>query len=159
MSFRRATLARFAGKPFGTMRPCRIGSAKFPLKLLIMRTRISSRYVLQGFCISMGYHRRASCLATQAAPLDRGIRPTKMARSLHCGHVLNKSPDLCLARCYENRLCNTPIHRKAARLLFLPNVECGIGTIGQWMRLNLNSSINDIRCFILRGAPNCHQSE
>src|ERR1700730_9831839 len=35
ISFRRATLARFAGKPFGTMRPRRIGSANLPLKLLI----------------------------------------------------------------------------------------------------------------------------
>src|SRR5271165_5056846 len=36
ISFRRATLARFAGKPFGTMRPSRINSANFPLKLPIM---------------------------------------------------------------------------------------------------------------------------
>src|SRR6266478_8749972 len=35
ISFRRATLARFAGKPFGIMRPSRIGSANFPLKFLI----------------------------------------------------------------------------------------------------------------------------
>jgi hypothetical protein len=35
LSFRRATLARFAGKPFGALRPSRITSANFPLKLRI----------------------------------------------------------------------------------------------------------------------------
>src|ERR1700722_17760509 len=35
ISFRRAILARFAGKPFGTLRPSRITSANFPLKFRI----------------------------------------------------------------------------------------------------------------------------
>src|SRR5665647_434708 len=36
ISFRRATLARSSGNPFGTLRPSRIGWANFPRKLLII---------------------------------------------------------------------------------------------------------------------------
>jgi hypothetical protein len=40
--FSASDLARFAGKPSGTVRPCRIDSADFPFKLLL-RSRYRTR--------------------------------------------------------------------------------------------------------------------
>src|SRR5665213_300143 len=60
ISFRRASLARFVGKPFGIVRPCRIVSANFPRKLLIIYSNVSHRDTLGKPSVSRRDTRRRS---------------------------------------------------------------------------------------------------